>query len=141
MVSQFVTDPSLNSYPEGIRHIRADKRVNEWRTPAKRHITKCAVNSRQVVIALNGGEIVYFEMDITGQLNEYTDRKEMNGNVICMTLGTVPLGQLRTRFLAVGLDDNTVRIISLDPQVSGIISSTFLNTPLFHILNVETNPY
>lgn len=69
------------------------------------------------MIALNGGEIVYFEMDITGQLNEYTDRKEMNGNVICMTLGTVPVGQLRTRFLAVGLDDNTVRIISLDPQV------------------------
>ena len=122
MISQFLTDPSFNSYPEGIRHIRADKRVNEWRTPAKRHITKCAVNSRQVVIALNGGEIVYFEMDITGQLNEYTDRKEMNGNVICMTLGTVPLGELRTRFLAVGLDDNTVRIISLDPQVSGAIS-------------------
>lgn len=77
------------------------------------------------MIALNGGEIVYFEMDVTGQLNEYTDRKEMNGNVICMTLGSVPLGELRTRFLAVGLDDNTVRIISLDPQVSDTISSTF----------------
>lgn len=66
---------------------------------------------------------MYFEMDVTGQLNEYTDRKEMNGNVICMTLGTVPLGELRTRFLAVGLDDNTVRIISLDPQVSTLLVS------------------
>ena len=50
-------------YPEGIRHIRADKRVNEWRTPGKKNITKCAVNQRQVVIALTGGELVYFEMD------------------------------------------------------------------------------
>ena len=50
-------------YPEGIRHIRADKRVNEWRTPGKRIISRCALNERQVVISLSGGEIVYFEMD------------------------------------------------------------------------------
>ena len=51
-------------YPQGIRHIKADKRVNEWKTHGKKHITKCAVNERQVVIALVGGELVYFEMDI-----------------------------------------------------------------------------
>ena len=50
-------------YPDGIRHIRADKRVNEWKTPGKKAILRCAVNQRQVVIALSGGEIVYFEMD------------------------------------------------------------------------------
>lgn len=50
-------------YPDGIRHIRADKRVNEWKAPGKKTITKCAVNQRQVVIALSGGELVYFEMD------------------------------------------------------------------------------
>lgn len=50
-------------YPDGIRHIRADKRVNEWKTPGKKMIVKCAVNQRQVVIALTGGELVYFEMD------------------------------------------------------------------------------
>lgn len=50
-------------YPDGIRHIRADKRVNEWKTPGKKIIVKCAVNQRQVVIALTGGELVYFEMD------------------------------------------------------------------------------
>lgn len=50
-------------YPEGIRHIRADKRVNEWRAPGKKTITRCALNERQVVISLSGGEIVYFEMD------------------------------------------------------------------------------
>lgn len=50
-------------YPDGIRHIRSDKRVNEWKTPGKKSIVKCAVNQRQVVIALTGGELVYFEMD------------------------------------------------------------------------------
>ncbi|KAL0270480.1 UNVERIFIED_CONTAM: hypothetical protein PYX00_007877 [Menopon gallinae] len=77
---------------------------------------KCAVNQRQVVIALSAGELVYFEMDPTGQLNEYTERKTMPSDVSCMALGNVPPAELRSRFLAVGLADNTVRIISLDPS-------------------------
>ena len=54
----------------------------------------------------------------TGQLNEYTDRKTMSSDVVCMALGSVPQGEQRSRFLAVGLADNTVRIISVDPSVS-----------------------
>lgn len=56
-------DALVQVYPDGIRHIRADKRVNEWKAPGKKSIVKCAVNQRQVVIALTGGELVYFEMD------------------------------------------------------------------------------
>ena len=56
-------DALAQVYPEGIRHIRADKRVNEWKAPGKKTVIKCAVNRRQVVIALSGGELVYFEMD------------------------------------------------------------------------------
>uniref|UniRef100_A0A8C5BMP9 Splicing factor 3B subunit 3 n=1 Tax=Gadus morhua TaxID=8049 RepID=A0A8C5BMP9_GADMO len=108
-------DALVQVYPDGIRHIRADKRVNEWKTPGKKTIVRCAVNQRQVVIALTGGELVYFEMDPSGQLNEYTERKEMSADVVCMSLANVPPGEQRTRFLAVGLVDNTVRIISLDP--------------------------
>jgi splicing factor 3B subunit 3 len=114
--SQIGDNALIQIYPEGIRHIRADKRVNEWRAPNKRQIVQCAVNQRQVVIALSGGDLVYFEMDITGQLNEYTERKDMGAEVICMALASVPAGELRTRFLAVGLNDDTVRIISLDPK-------------------------
>lgn len=51
----------------------------------------------------------------TGQLNEYTERKKMPSDVMCMALGSVPAGEQRSWFLAVGLADNTVRIISLDP--------------------------
>jgi splicing factor 3B subunit 3 len=41
----------------------------------------------------------------------------MPGDIICMALGSVPDGEQRSRFLAVGLSDSTVRIISLDPHV------------------------
>lgn len=37
--------------------------MKEWKAPGMKHIVKCAVNQRQVVIALTGGELVYFEMD------------------------------------------------------------------------------
>ena len=42
----------------------------------------------------------------------------MSADVVCMSLGSVPPGEQRSRFLAVGLADQTVRIISLDPSVS-----------------------
>ena len=42
----------------------------------------------------------------------------MSSDVVCMALGRVPTGEQRCRFLAVGLSDNTVRIVSLDPNVS-----------------------
>ena len=40
----------------------------------------------------------------------------MSTDVVCMALASVPQGEQRSRFLAVGLADNTVRIISLDPN-------------------------
>jgi len=102
-------------YPEGIRLIRADKRVNEWKAPGRKQIVKCAVNERQVVIALTGGELVYFEMGGGGNLNEFAERKEIGCEIVCMHLAKVPHTQQRTRFLAIGLADSTVRIISLGP--------------------------
>lgn len=38
----------------------------------------------------------------------------MSAEVLCMSLSEVPEGELRSRFLTVGLADRTVRIISLD---------------------------
>lgn len=66
--------------------------------------------------------LVYLQ---TGQLNEYTERKEMPSEAVCMALANVPPGEQRCRFLAVGLADNTVRIISLDPAVSFFFALDF----------------
>jgi len=45
----------------------------------------------------------------------------MPADVVSMALGSVPAGEQRSRFLAVGLSDSTVRIISLDPSVSKLL--------------------
>ena len=47
--------------------------MNEWRAPGKRTITRSAVNQRQVVIGLTGGELVYFEMDAVRESDNQVD--------------------------------------------------------------------
>lgn len=61
-------DSLIQVYPAGIRHIKSDRRVNEWKAPPRRPITRCAINRRQVVISLIGGEVVYFELDVVSSL-------------------------------------------------------------------------
>ncbi|RHN50109.1 putative transcription factor WD40-like family [Medicago truncatula] len=105
----------MQVHPNGIRHIREDGHINEWRTPGKRTIAKVGSNRLQVVIALNGGELIYFEVDVTGQLME-VEKHEMSGDVACLDIAPVPEGRQRSRFLAVGSYDKTIRILSLDPD-------------------------
>lgn len=116
-VSLIGEDSLMQVHPNGIRHIRSDRRVNEWRTPGKRTISKVGSNRLQVVIALSGGELIYFEVDVTGtgQLLE-VDKHEMSGDVACLDIAPVPEGRQRSRFLAVGSYDKTIRILSLDPD-------------------------
>jgi len=114
-VQQLGEDGLIQVHPKGIRHIRADRRVNEWAAPQHRSIVAATTNERQVAVALSSGEIVYFEMDSDGSLAEYDEKKEMSGTVTCLSLGEVPEGRVRSQFLAVGCDDSTVRILSLDP--------------------------
>lgn len=114
-VQQLGDDGLVQVHPKGIRHIR-NGRVNEWSAPQHRSIVAAATNSNQVALALSSGEIVYFEMDTDGSLAEYDEKKEMFGTVTCLSLGEVPEGRLRSSFLAVGCDDCTVRILSLDPE-------------------------
>ena len=115
-VQQLGEDALIQVHPKGIRHIRADRRVNEWPAPQHRSIVAATTNERQVAVALSSGEIVYFEMDTDGSLAEYDERREMSGTVTCLSLGEVPEGRVRSQFLAVGCDDSTVRILSLDPE-------------------------
>ncbi|KAL8746192.1 MAG: hypothetical protein Q9190_001745 [Brigantiaea leucoxantha] len=115
-VQQLGEDALVQVHPKGIRHIRADRRINEWPVPQHRSIVAATTNERQVAVALSSGEIVYFEMDSDGSLAEYDEKREMSGTVTCLSLGEVPEGRVRSQFLAVGCDDSTVRILSLDPD-------------------------
>ena len=115
-VQQLGEDSLIQVHPKGIRHIRADRRVQEWPAPQHRSIVAATTNERQVAVALSSGEIVYFEMAEDGSLAEYDEKREMSGTVTCLSLGSVPEGRVRSQFLAVGCDDSTVRILSLDPE-------------------------
>ncbi len=61
-----------------------------------------------------------------------------------MALANVPSGEQRSRFLAVGLADNTVRVISLDPNVSflvGISDNCFYDENLARVLRCPRMPF
>lgn len=92
-------DALLQVHPRGIRHVLADKRVNEWRAPAGHTIVAASTNKRQVVVALSSAELVYFELDYEGQLNEYQDRKAMGSTVLALSVGEVPEGLQRFKYL------------------------------------------
>ena len=81
----------------------------------------------QVIIALSGGEVIYFELDAIGQLIE-TEKQDMNAEVASLAVGPVPEGRQRSRFLAVATYDSTVRVLSLDP------------TDCLHVLALQAVP-
>ena len=106
----------LQVHPYGLRHIRAADRVDEWSVPPGCSIVAATTNKRQVVIALSTNELVYFELDPEGSLSEYQEKKSLSGNATCLSISEVPEGRRRTPYLAVGCDDQTVHIISLEPD-------------------------
>ncbi len=112
-------DTILQVHSNGIRHIQKsnsnniNKSVTEWKAPGKKRIEKCAVNTRQVVIALAGGEVIYFELEGSALVEKTSI--ELGIEIACLDIGVVPEGRTRFPFLAVGGYDNTVRILSLDP--------------------------
>jgi splicing factor 3B subunit 3 len=116
LVRQIGDDDLVQVHPEGIRHIKSDKRTFEWKVPANNVITKVTANQRQILISLNDYELIYFELDAAGLLNEFPERRTSSSSISCLEIGEVPYGRLRNRFSAIGCADNTVRILSLDPD-------------------------
>lgn len=53
----------------GIIHIKADGKRNQWKSSAGK-INFAVSNERQIIVALEGGEIKYFELDTVGSLIE-----------------------------------------------------------------------
>ena len=72
-------------------------------------------NPKQVVIALAGGEVIYFELDASGALAEL-GTKELGVEVACLDVGVVPAGRARAPFLALGGWDGSLRLLSLAPD-------------------------
>ncbi|KAJ3506068.1 hypothetical protein NLJ89_g7080 [Agrocybe chaxingu] len=96
-VQQLGASCLLQVHPFGIRQISADKRISEWKAPEGNPIVGAAMNKRQVVVALSSAEIVYFDMDLDGQLNEYQEKRAMGSRVLTLGIAkfqTVDKGRL-----------------------------------------------
>lgn len=117
-VQQLSNAGLLQIHPYGLRHIRAADRVDEWSVPPGCMITAATTNKRQVVIALSTMEIVYFELDPEGSLSEFQDKAKLPSNATAVSIAEVPEGRRRTPFLAVGCDNQTVHVISLEPETT-----------------------
>ena len=98
---------------QGIIHVKSEGRRVQWTTNG--NIVKSASNSRQLVLALAGGQIIYFELNSLGMLLE-VEKKVIGTEVCCLDVGPIPEGRQRSKFLAVGDVDKTVKIFSLDPE-------------------------
>ena len=100
--------------PTGVRHIQRGQ-AKQWHCPGLKRIECASANESQVIIALAGGEVIYFELDpMSGNLTEGPTR-DMGADVCCLDVGTIAKGKSRSMFAAVGCRDQSVRIVSLEP--------------------------
>ena len=121
-------------YPGGVRHIQRGA-VSQWHVPGIKKIECASANESQILIALVGGELIYFELDpLSGTLTEAATR-DVGSDVSCLDVGAVPKGKARSLFAAVGCRDSTVRLLSLAPGEGSLLeqrSSTALGTARPH---------
>lgn len=100
-------------YSRGIRLVSTSGETNEW-TPEDDDtvIIAASTNAFQVAILLSTQEIIYFELDEEGSLNEYEEKKPAP-DAVCISVGAIPQGKARSPFLAVGYKDSSLRLFSL----------------------------
>ena len=117
-IRQMGTDGLLQVLPTGLRYISVDKKISEWRTPGKKQIVRSAVNQKQVVISLSGGEIYYFKVDFAAAQLIEVAKKELGHEISCIDIAPVPHKEKTEEalYLAVGDWDGTVHILSLHPD-------------------------
>ncbi|XP_053993630.1 uncharacterized protein LOC128884334 isoform X2 [Hylaeus volcanicus] len=103
-------------HQNGIRHLQTQGRVAEWRPLSGTRIVAASSNRRQVCVSLSWGEIVSFELDASNILTEVC-RKTLGHEVNALSVQPIPLDRARAQFVAVSGLDNSVRLLSLDPEM------------------------
>lgn len=119
----------LQVHPSGVRHIQRGQ-AKQWHCPGLKRIECASANTSQVLIALAGGEVIYFELDaLSGNLTESATRN-MKADVCCLDVGVISAkgGAARSLFCAVGCRDSTVQIISLEPGAANLLKTLSVTT-------------
>lgn len=100
----------IQIFPGGIIHIKADKKKTLHQTSSK--ILAATSNQRQIALALQDKEIIYFELE-EDKLSQI-EKKVLDSEILSIDIGPIPEGRPRCKFLVVGCADGSVRILSLD---------------------------
>ncbi|XP_049849343.1 uncharacterized protein LOC126318446 [Schistocerca gregaria] len=112
-------DTFVQITPSGYKHIRHHS-YKTWEVPNGHRIVHSCINRRQVVVAVSGGDVHYFELDSTGNLNR-VGSVSLEREVVTMAIQHVPQDRQRGRFLAIADAESKVRIYSLES--SGALQS------------------
>ncbi len=107
---------TLQIHGGGLRILAPGQPAKEWRAPGRKVVEKACTNERQAVIALAGGELVFFAVDDLGSGLQEVGTVELGAEVSCLELGAVPPGRVGSPFLAVGDWTGTVKILSLNRE-------------------------
>lgn len=67
------------------------------------------------MVALQGGDIIYYELDENGDLVE-VEQTSLDDEVVDMDLTPIEKNRVRSNFLIVGLRGNCIKILDLNAQ-------------------------
>jgi splicing factor 3B subunit 3 len=102
----------IQIHPKGVRQIKSGAAF-EWRPREGRNIVFGAANTRQIVVALTGGEIVYLELR-DNTLVEVAKRDLGSAEPTSISIEEIGESKSRAFFMAVSGSDKAVRVLSLD---------------------------
>ena len=90
--------------------------VRAWTPPGRKRIVRAAVNGRQVVLALSGGDIKVFEYDAASRTPVERASKSVGAEVLALAMPPVGEGRLRSPLVVVADANNLVRVLWLEPE-------------------------
>ncbi len=106
----------VQATPHVLRHVRGGGRVNIWNPPAKQRLVHATSSGAQVLVALSGGEIVYFELDPQAGVLLEMERLDCGAaGVASLALGPCEHGA-RAKWAAYCDAEARLRVVSLHPQ-------------------------
>lgn len=96
---QLLADDTLvQIHPRGLELIHPDGRKTPTPFKARTVAVNVASNATQIVVALNTGELAYYVLQ-DGQLQEFSETKDMGVGITSVTIAELPEGRLITPYL------------------------------------------
>lgn len=110
LCSLLASNSILQVHRHGLRMIRPDRRLVDWRPQSGRTIASATANEHQVLIALDNHQLIYFELDINTAAGALVDSApvDLKSEILGISLPPLPSHVRRSDFAAVALKDRII---------------------------------